>query len=372
MRTRFHWPMFFLLLAFIAGSTWYYDCVLKQLCSKPRSSQVNISALPLSFQRSSATPMVAESFAAVKTELIQNAPSDQALEITGLYFADETSDARFDLGTQRALAVMKEFESTLPIERIKTTSRKRDQAAPTLAPFAAAEFRWVALSAPVPVLRPANPLSFNPGSAEAIRGANFPEFQAALGQGSPGQSFEITGTWYQSEPHASGLDLGLQRAAAAGQALGIGTDRLALISRMLAGAAPAGPFEATQFRWIGTPIVNTPTPAPAQSTPVLQVNFASNSAALLPAPAWQRDIAAFVAAAAGKSVRVTGHADSSGRAQKNSRLSRARAQALADALRSAGFTGKLELDAKSADEPAASNSEAAGKQQNRRAVARIE
>ena len=72
-------------------------------------------------------------------------------------------------------------------------------------------------------------------------------------------------------------------------------------------------------------------------------------------------------------IRLVGYTDSVGNADKNKRLSRARAKSVLNALKLAGAPGKLiESEGRGEENPVASNKTAEGRKQNRRVEVRIE
>lgn len=84
-------------------------------------------------------------------------------------------------------------------------------------------------------------------------------------------------------------------------------------------------------------------------------------------------IVAFVEREPGKSIRVEGHADSSGNADANRVLSRKRAESVRDALVAAGVdAGRIRVVGQGSDHPLASDDTAEGRSRNRRVVIILE
>ncbi len=368
------WLLYWIAFALVfVGGTYYYDCNIKQVCAAPvaaRTADVAPSALPLSFLRDQAQPYTSAEFARFKADILRKGRPDQALEITGLAFSDERNDPNFSLQALRAQEVANLFVDDLIEERVKVSNRLVPR---TLAPepdirFAAAEFNWVALIAPMAIVSNTQPLVFDEKSSAAIVGVGFPEMKASLNTGLTGQILEITGQWYDGETES----IGLARAQAVQDLLRdlIAPERTLMIAQK-AGTAPPAPFAAAMFRWTGEML-----PVPAQNSAIapsvsgpLEVYFDSNSAKAELGPEKLAEIAAFVRAANGKQIIVYGHTDSSGQAGKNAPLGKRRAQALVALLRKAGFSGDIEAQSRGADDPKADNLSTDGKRLNRRAQA---
>lgn len=96
--------------------------------------------------------------------------------------------------------------------------------------------------------------------------------------------------------------------------------------------------------------------------------FASGSATLTAAAAASvRTLAAYVLAGAGNKVRIEGHTDSQGEAAANQLLSQQRANAVRDALATAGVPrARLQAVGRGEDAPVADNVNASGRARNRR------
>ena len=372
MSAWIRWILVISVLYFGAVSYWY---VFHHKAYGHRGSAATASrgaaAAPITFDFRAASAKTTQAFAQFQQQLIQSGKPEDALLITGLYFTDEDNQQLPNLGELRAQAAAQQFQTMLPLERIKTASRLEQRRAPSQTKdFEALDLRWVALNAPVPMIAPPEPLVFASGTAIAATGSDFDAFKAAFGPGADTQQFEITGVWYQSEVDGAGTrDLGLERAKAA-QALFtdiVAPARTQLRSLLLSDAPPASPFAAARFRWIDA--------LPAQTAPgnqQLSLYFATGrSKTTLSAPEVAQ-LQAFVSAAKGKRVIVTGHTDTTGSSLNNRRLADDRAQFLAAALRSAGIQAELAQASIASEAPRASNNTIDGRKQNRRAEASIQ
>jgi flagellar motor protein MotB len=366
------WIRWILLLSavyFAAASYWYVVHHKNSGQQRPQASAVISKAAPISFNFRSGDALTSEEFPTFQRELIAQGRDEQALMITGLYFADEDNQQLPNVGELRANGAMRLFETALALERIKTQNRRVESKAPSQnTPFEALEFSWVALAAPVPRIAMDTPLSFNIGSAEAITSAEFPAFKTSFGKAMPQQLFEITGVWYASESTDPNVDLGLQRARAA-QALFadvMRTEQTILRSLRLDEAAPAAPFAAVRFRFIDSGVPAAPGPT------ALTIYFATGAANTVLDAETNAQLQAFVAAAQGKTVLVSGHTDITGNVAKNQKLASERAEYLANALRSAGLQSEIKTATMASENPVGDNSTDAGRRQNRRAEASLQ
>jgi outer membrane protein OmpA-like peptidoglycan-associated protein len=366
------WLLYWIAFALVfVGGTYYYDCNIKQVCAAPEAtvatpvaSQI---ALPLSFLRDQEKPYTSAEFAQFKADILRQGRPDQALEITGLAFSDERNNTNFSLEALRAQEVANLFVDDLVEERVKVNNRRvaRDVVPAADIKFVAAEFNWVALIAPMAITSPPPPLVFDYNASAAIVGPGFPAMKAALNTGAADQILEITGRWYDGETES----IGLARAKSVQVLLSdlVTPERTVLIAQK-AGAAPAAPFEAAMFRWTGDVVAQAPTSGPPNMG-TLEVYFDSNSATPNSDAEKIAEIAAFVLSANGRKIMVYGHTDSSGQSGKNAPLGKKRADALGSLLRQAGFTGEIQAQSRSADDPKSDNLSVDGKRLNRRAQA---
>ncbi len=370
MSAWIRWILAISVLYFGAVAYWYVKHHKAVGHSRATAATPVQSVPPIAFDYRTAAAKTTPAFLQFQQQLIQSGKPEDALLITGLYFSDEDNGGVPNLGELRAQAAAAQFQTLLPLERIKTANRLEPRAAPSQTRvFEAIDFSWVALNAPVPMIAPPEPLVFDTGSAAAITGPDFSAFKSAFGQGGKDQQFEITGVWYQSEVAGAGTrDLGLERAKAA-QSLftsEIAADRTQLRSLLLSDALPASPFAAARFRWIDA------LPLADSSTQTLTIYFGSNRSTSTLTDQQTAQLKAFVDAAAGKRVLITGHTDTSGSAEKNRALATARAEFLSAALKQAGIQAELSQASIASEAPKGDNDTVDGRKANRRAEATIQ
>ena len=374
MSVWIRWILAISVLYFGAVSYWYvfHHKAYSQSGSSARAAMPSEAAAvpPIAFYFRAASAKTTKAFAPFQRQLIQSGKPEDALLITGLYFSDENNQQVPNLGELRAQEAARQFKTMLPLERIKTASRLEPRPAPSQSKrFEALDLAWVALNAPVPLIAPPEPLVFASGTAIAATGSDFDAFKAAFGRGADSQQFEITGVWYQSEVNAAGArDLGLERAKAARALFAdvIAPGRTQLRSLLLSDSLPDSPFAAARFRWIDA------LPAQdVQGNQQLTLYFAVGKSTAILSKAETAQLKAFVSAANGKRVVVTGHTDTTGSSLKNRILAGDRAQFLAEALRSAGIKAEVLKASIASEAPKGSNATIAGRNQNRRAEASI-
>ena len=336
----------------------------------PTAAKTMQSTPPIAFDFRAPAAKTTPAFSQFQQQLILAGKPEDALLITGLYFTDEDNGGVPNLGELRAQAAAGQFQTMLPLERIKTASRREARMAPSQSQiFEAIDFSWVALNAPVPYFAEPEPLVFDVDSAAPVTGTDFSAFRSAFGQGGKGQQFEITGVWYQSEVLGAGSrDLGLERAKAAQNLFAdvIAPDRTQLRSLLLSDAQPASPFAAARFRWIDA------LPLAASSTQTLTIYFGSNRSTRTLTDGQSAQLQAFVNSAGGKRVLITGHTDTSGSAGKNRALAAARAEFLTAALKQAGIQAELSQASIASEAPKGDNDTVVGREANRRAEAAIQ
>lgn len=115
-------------------------------------------------------------------------------------------------------------------------------------------------------------------------------------------------------------------------------------------------------------------PLAAAAAPVLTVHFGRKSTdMLLPADADATLQALLKAAAAGRTIVITGHSDTRGAPELKAVLSAQRAQILRDWLLSRGLSATAigAVESREDREPIADNATAAGRAENRRAIATL-
>ena len=122
------------------------------------------------------------------------------------------------------------------------------------------------------------------------------------------------------------------------------------------------------------PLSTTLSSAPQAAPPVLIVHFGRKSTdMLLPAQADATVQALLKAAAAGRKVVISGHSDARGPPELKAMLSAQRAQILHDWLLSRGLPASAvsAVESREDREPSADNATAAGRAENRRAIATL-
>lgn len=179
-------------ILWVVGSTFWYSCVLKQVClpdAPPEGLSLNIElpALnpppkpaaptaaaarnldkPLGFAWSSPEPVQGAKFASFRSEVLARAPEGLTLEITGVAFAGERGNG--DLGMARAERVRRLFSDRIPDSRIKLASRgERPSAEQRAALFEAVSVRWLAAAGTAAAVPPPATIAQAPpgGSAAA-------------------------------------------------------------------------------------------------------------------------------------------------------------------------------------------------------------
>lgn len=123
------------------------------------------------------------------------------------------------------------------------------------------------------------------------------------------------------------------------------------------------------------PLTTTLSSPPLAAAPVLVVHFGRKSTdMLLPAEADATVQALLKAAAAGRKIVITGHSDVRGAPELKAALSTQRAHILRDWLLSGGLpaTAIAAVESREDREPIADNATAAGRAENRRAIATLD
>lgn len=144
----------------LAGSTYWYDCEVKRVCTAvpraqgevPRPTKVEQDFGPLTFRFADSHASTGADFAEFKANVLRKLADDEALTIVGHYSAEEQATAGNpapDLGFQRATGVKALFLDVLPETRIRVASLKLadtvDIAVSKTRPFASVDFEMRAL-----------------------------------------------------------------------------------------------------------------------------------------------------------------------------------------------------------------------------------
>lgn len=344
-----------LAVLWMVASVWWYDCRIKDKCAAqpPAAAQMaEAREPPLGFLFRDPQALIASEFPTYKSGILRSGAPDQALEIVGLHFSDEQTGTGLDLGILRAQAAARNFAADLEVERIKVSSRRVPNPAPSQqVKFAAVEFNWVALIAPVPAVASVNPLGFKRGSSTPETGPDFAAFRDGFVSSSASQVLEITGMVYADEGKDIGVELAQERAEATQDLFAkiLPKSRTLLQTLQLAVPAPAPePFAAVRFRWVEGFMALSPqavgatnVTTTAENSKQLRVLFAVNSSRVQRNAQQSAELTAFVKALDQQSVRIVGRTDASGEPERNQRLAQRRARALENLLRQAGYTGKI-------------------------------
>ncbi|MEM8908994.1 MAG: OmpA family protein [Bacteroidota bacterium] len=142
----------FTLLYFLGGQWWYSNNIAVACCNATPTdlaptADAAAAGLPLAFNWTEAEPMMGANFAQFKKEnILKGMTADNILQITGLYYSEETDPEGFDnLGLDRAAAIRDLIQADIPIDRIDISSRSLgDQAETTEQAFAGVAFNWMA------------------------------------------------------------------------------------------------------------------------------------------------------------------------------------------------------------------------------------
>jgi len=180
-------------LIWVAGSTFWYSCVLKDVClpdpppegfsfslpmpavaipgpATPHAPVKPPSDKPLSFAWNAIEPVKGTNFDKFRTDLLKQQTADSILEITGIYYAGERGS---DLGVARAQKVQELFADRVPGDKIRIASRGDRATAEQRTLFEAVTIRWVSPSsakvAPPPPPPPTAPIAMGAQPASATR-----------------------------------------------------------------------------------------------------------------------------------------------------------------------------------------------------------
>ncbi|MBK7474712.1 MAG: OmpA family protein [Haliscomenobacter sp.] len=106
-----------------------------------------VNAFPLSFRWSNAEPFQGPGFDSLLASIKAGTAADNKLEITGLYFEEESAPADVEtMGLARAAKIRDKFFSDIPPDRISLRSRLKDETAGVRENyFEAALFNWIAI-----------------------------------------------------------------------------------------------------------------------------------------------------------------------------------------------------------------------------------
>ena len=221
------------------------------------------------------------------------------------------------------------------------------------------------------------PVYFKWSDAEAYIGKGVEAFlQKQVMEGDSLQLLEITGLYFEGEKAVAGAEnLGLARAREVARLFDglLDSTRLQLRARQVETPedAQSAPFEGALFEWVDPKSQS----AVDQLADRISIRFPTGSADRVYAP----EVDSFLIElaeqlrASGQRVRITGHTDNTGSAEKNVGLGLARAEAVKQFLVKAGVSAsQITTDSKGDAQPVASNATEEGRYQNRRVEVRIE
>jgi outer membrane protein OmpA-like peptidoglycan-associated protein len=221
------------------------------------------------------------------------------------------------------------------------------------------------------------PVYFKWSDAEAYIGKGVEAFlQKQVMEGDSLQLLEITGLYFEGEKTAAGSgNLGLARAGEVARLFDglLDSTRLQLRARQVEAPeeAQSAPFEGALFQWVDPKSQS----AVDQLADRVSIRFPTGSADRVYAP----EVDSFLIELAeqlrssGQRVRITGHTDNTGSAEKNVGLGLARAEAVKQFLVKAGVSAsQVATDSKGDAQPVGSNATEEGRYQNRRVEVRIE
>ncbi len=221
------------------------------------------------------------------------------------------------------------------------------------------------------------PVYFKWSDAEAYIGTGVEAFlRSKATGGDSSQLLEITGLYFEGEQAASGSEnLGLARAKEVARLFDglLDSMRLQLRARQVETPedAQSAPFEGALFEWVDPKSQS----AVDQLADRVSIRFPTGSADRVYAPEVDSFLIELAAQlrSSGQRVRITGHTDNTGSAEKNVGLGLARAEAVKQFLVNAGVPeSQLTTDSKGDALPVASNATEEGRYQNRRVEVRIE
>ncbi len=200
--------------------------------------------------------------------------------------------------------------------------------------------------------------------------------QKQVTEGDSLKLLKITGLYFEGEKAvADAENLGLARAREVARLFDglLDSTRLQLRARQVEAPedAQSAPFEGALFEWVDPKAQS----AVDQLADRISIRFPTGSADRVYAP----EVDSFLIKLAeqlrssGQRVRITGHTDNTGSAEKNVGLGLARAEAVKQFLVKAGVSAsQVATDSKGDAQPVASNATEEGRYQNRRVEVRIE
>lgn len=111
-----------------------------------------VNTFPLSFRWSNAEPFQGPGFDSLLASIKAGMATDNKLEITGLYFEEESTPADVEtMGLARAAKIRDKFFGDIPADRISLRSRLVDETAGVQDNyFEAALFKWIAIEKKLP------------------------------------------------------------------------------------------------------------------------------------------------------------------------------------------------------------------------------
>lgn len=219
-------PIMIAATAWFAGSTYWYDCEVKRVCSASmpltQTAEQKKNTVqdfgPLTFRFGDARAYTGPTFAAFKANVLAKLSDDEALNIVGQFTTEEQTAAGNpapDLGFQRAEQTKALFLDVLPAARIQVSSTPLDDTAENAVsktrPFASVDFETRALVDPplkvAPILFPVGKSNRHPtdGTREYL--------QAVAARIAAGKRATIEAFVDPRGQAATNLELAMARAA---------------------------------------------------------------------------------------------------------------------------------------------------------------
>lgn len=215
------------------------------------------------------------------------------------------------------------------------------------------------------------PLLYKYNSGDAITNEKWPAMKdEILGKLQENQFLEITGLYRSDEQNNTSFpDLGIARADAARQALGLDSTRVKLLSRLIDGESDkTNPFESCEFNYriVSDNIIET------EDKTVIRFPFNSTNKLNSKEVEDYLDNVAKRVIASGEKITLSGHTDNVGDDESNLKLGQRRADIVKNYLVSKGVNiAAITASSSGESQPIADNNTDAGRQENRRTELQI-
>ncbi len=206
-----------------------YTCVIKNVCGDQPTEDVKVAETvyqeefgPLTYKYNDSKAYTSPTnFQALKDSILKDKTEDNILEITGLYFKEETSPGGFEnMGVARAESARSLLSSDLMGERVRILSKEVEpfENAKT-DPFKSVDFKWITVKvekAEVVQLLDRAVMFFPVNSVGMVEDPKINKYFVDLAANIKltGERIQLMGHTDNTGNEASNLDLGLRRAKA--------------------------------------------------------------------------------------------------------------------------------------------------------------